>query len=107
MRAVIAHSWLTRYSHLHTRKASRMTNQQKRAELEKRLEAGEWLPPGDVAIVLAISRSKATRMLSDGRIGFRFRPGSKYRVANPADVKRLLDESRQEHRGAEPPAVES
>lgn len=104
MQAVIARTWLTRYSHLHRQKAGGMADQKKRAELERRIEAGEWLTAGHVAIVLDVSRSSVVRMLDDGKLGFRKKPGSRYRMVNPAEVKQMLEESRQEHRGTETPA---
>ncbi len=72
------------------------------ADLERRLEAGEWLTPGQVAAVLQIGRTTVHAMLRAKTIGHRKKPGlGQYRICNPADVKRLLAESRAETR-AEP-----
>jgi excisionase family DNA binding protein len=107
MEAVIAHTWRSRYSHPHRTKAGRMTSDQERAALEQRLEAGEWLLPGDAAKLLGLSRSTVTRYIRDGAIGHKRKPGSRYRLANPLDVRRLLEESRIEHRGVDDSPAES
>ncbi|GIJ51342.1 hypothetical protein Val02_82280 [Virgisporangium aliadipatigenens] len=69
------------------------------AELERRLNAGEWLLPGEAAALLDVSRSTMVRLLNAGTIGHRKKPGAgQYRICNPSDVKRLLDDARREHR---------
>lgn len=70
------------------------------AELERRLNAGDWLLIGEAAAVLGISRATVDRLLTAGTIGHRIRPGAgSYRECNPTDVRRLLDERRRERRG--------
>jgi excisionase family DNA binding protein len=70
------------------------------ADIERRLDAGEWLRPGEVAALLGIGRTTVHRMLGAGTIGHRVRPGTgEQRECAPADVRRLLDERRQVHRG--------
>jgi hypothetical protein len=72
------------------------------AELRKRLEAGEWLRPGDVAIAMGLSRSTVHRLLDDGQIGWKLRPGGKQRWCDPKDVVRLLREAEETRRGEMP-----
>ena len=104
--AVIAHSWTSRYSHLHTTRAGEMADELSRgdgrAALEERVKADEWLRPGDVAKLLDVSRSTVVRRIKAGEIGVRYKPRSSYRVCNPVDVRQLLDETRREHRGTDP-----
>ncbi|MBG0560749.1 hypothetical protein [Actinoplanes aureus] len=69
-----------------------------RDELRRALDEGEWLRVGDLATVLDVSASTAHRLLGN-QIGFKFKPGGKQRIADPADVRRLLEESEQTHRG--------
>lgn len=70
-----------------------------RDQLLAAVEAGEWLRAGDVAIVLGIGRTSAHRLLSSGELGWKLKPGGKQRQADPADVRRLLTEAEQVHRG--------
>jgi excisionase family DNA binding protein len=61
------------------------------AEIERRLERGEWLRPGDVATLLSVHRMTIDRMIRAGRIRFRLVPGTgKHRECNPEDVRREL-----------------
>lgn len=60
-------------------------------ELERRLDAGEWLTPGAAAKLLGIGRTKMHVMLDRGEIRSATKPGSKHRTCNPADVRRELD----------------
>lgn len=69
------------------------------ADLERRLDAGEWLRPGQVATLLDISRGTVHNKLTSGEIRSRRKGGGIQRICNPADVRRLLDESRQVHGG--------
>jgi Helix-turn-helix domain len=87
---MIAHGSASRYD-LHT-----MVDTP--AALERRLDAGEWLRPGEVAVLLGWSRSTVTNRINDGTIAHRWK--GKQRVCKPQDVRRLLDKSREEHRGA-------
>lgn len=63
-------------------------------ELERLVDAGEWLTIGRVVELLQISRSKVQYLLTSGTIGSRRKASSKYRFCDPTDVRRLLDESR-------------
>lgn len=74
-----------------------------RDQLRQAVKAGEWLRVGDLATVLGVSASTAHRLLNSGEIEFKYKPGGKQRMASPADVGRLLEESERTHRGdAEP-----
>lgn len=69
-------------------------------EIERRLDAGEWLRPGEVAILLDVSRSTVTRMLDPKNPAIRFRQISgtgRHRQLNPEDVRRELDARRTVH----------
>lgn len=80
-----------------------MATEQQRAALEKRVRDGEWLTPGDVAIVLGVSRSTAQRLFTDGVITFRKK--RRYRYGKPEDVLKVLADYTAEHRGdPDPPA---
>lgn len=97
--AVVTHGAHSRYDHgIMARETDRLTPEQ-RAGLEKRLEAGEWLRPSDVAGVLGLSRSTVQRMMKIGNIGHRVHPPSRYRYANPEHVLKLLREIQREHFG--------
>jgi hypothetical protein len=70
------------------------------AELERRLKAGEWLTPGQVAKLLDLSRSKIHNMLTAGDIGTARKRGSEHRVCDPADVTRELAGLREDRAAA-------
>jgi predicted GIY-YIG superfamily endonuclease len=75
------------------------------ADIERAARSGDWLPLGQVATVLRVSRNKVHLMLRSGEIGYRLIPGNAQRLqreCNPQDVVRLLDESRVVYRGDEP-----
>ena len=71
-----------------------------RDELRAAVDAGEWLRGGDVAIVLGRGRTTVHRLFESGELGWKFMPGGKQRHADPADVRRLLAEAEQVHRGS-------
>lgn len=71
------------------------------ADLERRLSAGEWLRPGEVAALLDTSRASIDRWIRAGRIGFRRRGPGGHRLLNPEDVRKELHEYRREHRAAD------
>ena len=75
-------------------------------KLEGKLDAGEWLSPGQVAELLGVSRSTAQRLFNNGEIGHRKKPGG-YRYGNPEDVRRHLQAARTEYRGETADASES
>ncbi|MFF0823087.1 hypothetical protein ACFYUR_22220 [Micromonospora haikouensis] len=70
-------------------------------ELEERLSRGEWLLPGEVALLLSVSRSTVIRVFLNPdppKIRYRIRPGSgQYRECHPEDVRRELDARRRVH----------
>jgi hypothetical protein len=75
-----------------------------RRELERRVNAGEWLRPGEVAKLLGVSgrplgRTTIHRYLEAGDIGYRYRGGGTQRECDPADVRKLLARAREVHRG--------
>lgn len=72
------------------------------ATLERRLDAGDWLRTGEVAALLGISRGTVHNRVKAGEIRHKRKGGGIQRVCNPADVRRLLDESRQVRGGPEP-----
>lgn len=70
------------------------------AVLERRLDAGEWLSPGAVAVLLGVGRTTVHYRLEAGVIRYRLKGAGIQRLCNPEDVRRLLAEARAEHRGA-------
>ncbi len=65
------------------------------SELRALLDRGEWLSPGEVAVILGVNRQTIHRMLTDTPPGIRYRvkPGTgQYRECDPDDVRRLLAE---------------
>ncbi|GAA0739204.1 helix-turn-helix domain-containing protein [Dactylosporangium roseum] len=73
------------------------------AGLERRLNAGEWLTPGEAAKLLGVSRSKMHLMLVKGQIRTVNKPASRHRTCNPADVRRELNALRQAKAAQEEP----
>lgn len=68
--------------------------------IERRLNAGEWLMIGDVAILLGVDRTTVDRMLktTPPKLSWRFRSGTgRYRELNPEDVRRELNARRTVH----------
>jgi len=68
------------------------------ADIERRLDAGEWLRPGDVGVLFGRTRYAVDDWMNAGKLRFRRSPGG-HREAHPEDVRRLLDEQRQVHGG--------
>lgn len=69
-------------------------------DLERRLAAGEWLRPGDVARLLGVARTSVVRMLNADppQIRYRLKPGTgRHRECHPDDVRRELDARRRVH----------
>ncbi|MFC4146635.1 hypothetical protein ACFO0M_10240 [Micromonospora mangrovi] len=69
-------------------------------ELERALRDGEWLRPGDVALVLGASKSTVVRMLNADppEIRYRRKAGTgRHRECHPEDVLTKLAESRRVH----------
>ncbi|HEV2928302.1 MAG TPA: helix-turn-helix domain-containing protein [Propionibacteriaceae bacterium] len=80
------------------------------AAIERRLDDGEWLRPGEVAALFGTTRTSIHRWLRAGRIRHRRRGPRQDRFLNPEDVRRELDEYRRERRNGEhnepaPPAT--
>lgn len=68
------------------------------ADIEAQLNAGAWLSPGRVAVLFGRTRYAVDDWLNAGKLRYRRTPGG-HRELNPEDVRRLLDEYRQEHGG--------
>jgi hypothetical protein len=79
------------------------------AELERRLRAGEWLTPGEVAKLLGLSRTKVHYLIVDGVIGAANKPHSAHRTCDPAHVLRELAQLRasRDAAGRTPPDPEA
>jgi hypothetical protein len=83
------------------------------AELEQRLQAGEWLHPGEVATLFGMTRGAVVYWLNNGvmldgsrfRIRFTKSPGG-WRSCNPEDVTRVLAAHRRERIAGEPDVTE-
>lgn len=83
-------------------------NRPKRADvatLRARLEAGEWLLPGEVGALFGKDRYAADNWINAGRISVRRTPG-RVRECNPADVLALLREYERVQRAGEPDSTE-
>ena len=68
--------------------------------LLRRLDAGEWLRPAEVAALLGISKSTVVRMLDaePPRLRFRRKPGTgRHRECDPEHVRELLAARRRVH----------
>jgi hypothetical protein len=63
-------------------------------KLRARLAAGEWLTPGEVAVLTGAGRSTVhTWLASDPpKIRWRTKPYSRHRECHPQDVQQLVDE---------------
>jgi excisionase family DNA binding protein len=95
---VIADTLTTRYTSTSTATWDEDQVIEDQAALERRLDAGEWLSPGEVAKLLGQSRTTVHTLLKDGRIKYSLTTGGherQHRRCDPADVRRLLDERRR------------
>lgn len=100
---VIANTVISGYAQPKTRRARAVVmGADERAELEKRVRAGEWLKTGSVAQLLGVSRTKAHNMVTSGEIRYRKMPGGNQRECNPQDVLQILEERQRVYRGDEP-----
>lgn len=105
---LIALPWAGRYDRTNCNSAdvigARVDDQ---AELERRLNAGEWLSTGEVAVLLGTSRWTVIRIVDIGRVidGVEYRIGTRglgrNRELDPKDVKAILDARRRRHGGAD------
>ncbi|MFY1589019.1 hypothetical protein ACN267_31515 [Micromonospora sp. WMMD734] len=69
-------------------------------DLERAAQAGEWLRPADVALLLNVSKSTVVRMLNADppEIRFRRKAGTgRHRECHPEDVLSKLTDRRQVH----------
>lgn len=71
------------------------------AEIERRLNAGEWLTPGEVGVLFGRDRTTIHRWLQQGWARTRKSFGG-HRVTNPDDVQLRLTEWREEHDDSPP-----
>lgn len=71
------------------------------AAIERKLDAGEWLRPGEVAVLFEAHRATVDRWIKAGRLRYRRRGPAGYRVLKPEDVRRELEEYRRERRNGE------
>jgi hypothetical protein len=71
------------------------------ATLRARLDADEWLLPGEVGELFGKSRFTVRNWLNAGKLGYRRTPGNQ-RECNPEDVRRLLAEYGKIRQGIEP-----
>jgi len=64
-----------------------------RRQLRARLDRGEWLTPGEVAILTGASRSAVHTWLSavPPKVRWRTKPFSRHRECHPGDVQAILD----------------
>jgi hypothetical protein len=107
--AVIANTGSGGYAHAKARRPRAVVMgeelEQVRADLERRVRAGEWLKTGPVSVLLGMGRTKIHMLVKSGVIGHRKIPGATVkpqRECNPKDVLRLLDERRREYHGDDP-----
>jgi hypothetical protein len=90
-----------------------MATDDERAEIEKRLARGDWLPPRDVAVLFDVTRFAVDYWLRNGRtrygpLHFRKTAGG-HRLCDPADVRHMVEEYRKVHGGGtkeDPPTQE-
>lgn len=77
-----------------------------RAELERRLRAGEWLSVAEARVLFNVkSRSTVHRWVTAGRV--RWRPAAEgelrvWKELHPEDLLEMLEKRRKVHRGPEP-----
>lgn len=65
-------------------------------EIERRLDAGEWLMAGQVATLLRVDPATVHRWFTTGRLAYRTRGGEDgQREADPAAVRARLAASRR------------
>ncbi|MGI5236466.1 hypothetical protein [Dactylosporangium sp. CA-139066] len=76
-------------------------------KLEERLKRGDWLTPGEVALLLQLGRTKVHTMLVQGQIRSRNKPASRHRVCNPEDVRRELAKLRDAEAETTAPASDT
>ena len=75
-------------------------DEQRADDLEHRARGGEWLRPGDVAVLLGVDRRTVDRMLRADPPTLRYRVKSgtgRHREVHPEDVLRELEARRTIH----------
>lgn len=70
-------------------------------QLRQAVQAGQWLTPGEAAVVLRLSRMTVHRWIAKGWIGYRQTPGG-HRKCNPEDLQRLLATNARRHEDSPP-----
>jgi len=68
------------------------------AQIEARLDAGEWLTSGQITTLLGRGRTTIWRRLQRGDIRSRQTPGG-HSEWHPKDVRKLVDDLRHVHGG--------
>lgn len=63
-----------------------------RQSARKKIAAGEWLLPGEVAAVLGVSRATVDRWLVDDYLGWKHKAFSTWRLVNPQHVQAVIDD---------------
>lgn len=101
--AVIANDATDRYDRRTQRRRTRVDNNPEWQALKARVDRGEWLSPGEAAVVLGISRTKTHRMLSEGQLRYKTKARSKHRIVDPAHVLAILAEADEVHGDPDPP----
>jgi excisionase family DNA binding protein len=72
------------------------------SDLQRRLDAGEALSPGEAATLLKVHRSTVDRLLNRGRLRYTVKPGTgEYREIEPESLRTELARRSQVH-GADP-----
>lgn len=75
--------------------------QNRRQQLEQRLQAGEELTPGEAAQLLGIGRTSIHRLLEAGAIAYTRTPGG-HRRLDPGSLLRAYEERRKRWGGTTP-----
>lgn len=91
--AVIANDATDRYDRRNPTNRTPMDRDPEWLALKGRLDRGEWLPPGDAAKLLQVSRTKVHTMLRNHELRHRTKVGSKHRVIDPTHLRELLAEA--------------
>jgi excisionase family DNA binding protein len=60
-------------------------------------EAG--VSPADAATLLGVSRQFVDRLITDGKLTFRYKPGSKHRIISIAEINKVREQRKQGRNG--------
>lgn len=75
-------------------------------DLQRRLDAGERLSPGEAAELLGIHRSTVDRMLKSGALAYYVKPGSgEHREVDPESLRAELARRAERHGGEDQPSA--